>query len=815
MFWEEIRGVLRGLRKNLGFTTLTVGILALGMGASIAVFSIVNTVLLKPLPFPDADRVFTVWDVPPPQMNLGFDETPMHGLEFHFIAANTHAFEHVSAFQSDQFNLSGETDAERVDGIRASGDFFKVLGIQPRSGRTFLAEEDHPGKDHEVVISYNLWRRRFASDSALVGKTIRLNSEPYTVIGVMPEGFTFPRGAEMPKSFQFPKQAELWVPLALPSVPRGPSELALIARARPGISREQAATDLSRVNRRLIEQDSRWKGWSNFKLVPLRTQVEGDARPRLLMVAGAVLFVLLITCGNVSNLLLTRSLGRIKDFAVRSALGARRVDLIWQLLTESLLLALFGTALGLGLSAVIVNVVKNLFSPYLPRLIDAHLDISVVAFATGLAFFVGMLFGLFPALQMSGSNLIDYLKSREQKFSGQNIKTFRSALIAGQIALSLVLVIGAGLLVRSFIDLLRADPGFLSSQLMTMEVTLPAAKYSSSDAITAIYQRILDGLPAVPGIESAAVVKPLPLGGTQEETVFVINNRPPVRPEDTPIASYTIVSPDYFRTANVPLVRGRAFTDADDATAPPAVIISQEMARQFWPGEDPVGHLMGLPDPRWHNMTIVGVAGDVKKFALSDSPGPEMYVPYKQKPYPSMLTMSFVLRTNRDERSLSNELQQAVRSVDPELPVANVQSMAELVTRSMSPQRLSASVLSAFSAVALILAVVGIYGVISYMVNERNHEIGVRIALGAQKRDVLGLVFAQAARLVGAGLALGFVVAFSLTRLLTSFVFGIKAADPLTFTVAPLALLMAASVAIYLPARRASGIDPMNTLRNE
>jgi putative ABC transport system permease protein len=815
MFWEEVRGVLRGLRKNLGFTTLTGGILALGMGASIAVFSIVNTVLLKPLPFPDADRVFTIWDVPPPQMNLGFDETPLHGLEFHFIAANTHALEHVSAFQSDQFNLNGETDAERVDGIRASGEFFKVLGIQPRSGRTFLAEEDHPGKDHEVVISYNLWRRRFASDSALVGKTIRLNSEPYTVIGVMPEGFTFPRGAEMPKSFQFPKQAELWVPLALPSVPRGPSELALIARARPSISREQATTDLSRVNRTLIEQDSRWKGWSNFKLVPLRTEVEGDARPRLLMVAGAVLFVLLITCGNVSNLLLTRSLGRIKDFAVRAALGARRVDLIWQLLTESLLLALLGTAVGLVLSAGIVNTVKKLFSPYIPRLSDAHLDISVVGFATGLAFFVGILFGLFPALQMSGSNLIDYLKSREQKFSGQNIKTFRSALVAAQIALSLVLVIAAGLLVRSFIDLLRADPGFQSSHLITMEVTLPASKYASSDSITAIYQRILERLPAVPGIESAAVVKPLPLGGTQEETVFVINDRPPVRPEDTPIASYTIVSPDYFKTANVPLVRGRAFVDADAATAPPAVIISQEMARQFWPGEDPVGHLMGLPDPRWHNMTIVGVAGDVKKFALSDSPGPEMYVPYKQRPYPSMLTMSFVLRSNRDERSLSNELQQAVRSVDPELPVANVQSMAELVTRSMSPQRLSASVLSAFSAVALILAVVGIYGVISYMVNERNHEIGVRIALGAQKRDILGLVFAQAARLVGSGLALGFVVAFSLTRLLTSFVFGIKAADPLTFTVAPLALLMAASVAIYLPARRACGIDPMNTLRNE
>ena len=324
----------------------------------------------------------------------------------------------------------------------------------------------------------------------------------------------------------------MWVPLALPAVPRGPSELALIARSRPGISREQASADLSRVNRTMIEQDSRWKGWSNFKLVPLRTQVEGDARPRLLMVAGAVLFVLLITCGNVSNLLLTRSLGRIKDFAVRSALGARRVDLIRQLLTESLLLALLGSSFGLLLSAVIVNVVKKLFSPYIPRLSEAHLDLTVVGFATGLAFFVGLLFGVFPALQMSGSNLIDYLKSREQKFSGRSVKAFRSALVVGQIALSLVLVIGASLLVRSFIDLLKADPGFESTHLMTMEVTLPAAKYSDATAISSIYQRILERLPSVPGIESAAVVKPLPLGGTQEETVFVINNRPPVRPED-------------------------------------------------------------------------------------------------------------------------------------------------------------------------------------------------------------------------------------------------------------------------------------------
>jgi predicted permease len=813
MFWKEIRGVLRSLRNNLGFSTLTVGILALGMGASIAVFAIVNAVLLRPLPFPDADRVFAVWQIPPPQMNLGFDELPLHGREFQFIDTHNRAFEHVAAFKSDQFNLNGETNAERVDGIRASADFFKVLGIAPLSGRAFLAEEDHPGAEHEVVLSYNLWRRRFASDPALVGKTIRLNSESYAVIGIMPEGFMFPRGAEMPKSFQFPKQADLWVPLALASVPRGPSDLALIVRSRVGMSRVQASSDLLQVSDALVEQNPSFKGYINYKLVPLRNQMEGDAKPRLLMVAGAVLFVLLITCANVSNLLLTRSLGRIKDFAVRAALGARRVDLIRQLLTESLVLSLLGSTAGLLLSLLIIRAVQQLFSPYIPRLADTHLDLAVVVFATGLAFLVGVLFGVFPALQLSGSNLIEYLKSREQKYSGQSIKNFRNGLVAGQIALSLVLVTGAGLLVRSFIDLLKADPGFQSGQLMTMEVTLPASRYATSEAMAAVHQRILDALASVPGIQSAGVVKPLPLGGTQEETGFTIDGRPPVSQEATPMASYTIISPDFFKTANVPL-RGRAFSSADGPNAPLVVIVSQAMARQFWPGEDALGHAMSL-GTRYPHMTIIGVAGDVKKFALSDSPGPEMYVPYTQKPYPSMLTMSFVLRTNRDPLGMTNELQRAVKSVDPELPVANLQPMDELVSRSLSAQRLSASVLGVFSIVALILAVVGIYGVISYMVNERNHEIGVRIALGAQRQDVLRLVFSQATTLVATGLVCGFVAAVLLSRLLTSFVYGIKATDPLTFTIAPVALLMAASFAIYIPARRATGIDPMDTLRNE
>jgi putative ABC transport system permease protein len=812
---RDTRHSFRMLRKSAGFTCVAVLMLGLGMGASTAIFSIVEAVLLRPLPFPNAERIFAIWDVPPPQMHLGFGELPLHNKEFLFIGSHSRSLEGVAAFKSDEFNLNGESHSERIDGIRASGDFFRVIGVPPQFGRAFLAEEDQPGREHVVVVSHSLWRRRFAADPALVGKTVRLNSETYTVIGIMPEGFTFPRGAEMPKSMQFPKQAELWVPLALTAAYRGPSDLALVARARAGISPGQASADLREVNRELVESDPGWKGWANFKLVPLRAQVEGDSRPRLWMLAGAVVLVLFITCANVSNLFLARSLGRFKDFAVRAALGARRIDLVRQLLTESLLLALSGTVLGTLLSLVIVQAVKRSFLLYVPRLEQARLNLPVLAFAGGLTICVGILFGVFPALYMSGLPLADYLKSREQKHSSKGVNSFRQAMVAGQVGVSLVLVIGTGIFARSFINLLKTNPGFQAGHLITMEVTVPALKYSSPDAVTGVYQRILDRFATVPGIQSEGMVKPLPMSGSQEETVFTIENRPPVKPEDLPSASYTIVSPDYFRAAVVPILSGRAFTEADNAQAPWVTIVSESFARQFWPGQDPVGQRVKLPASWYPGMTIVGVAADVKKFALSDAPAPEMYVPYKQKPYPSLLTMSVVLRTTLTASSLANELREGVKSVDPELAVANLQPMEELVSLSMSAQRLSASVLGAFSAAALILTVIGIYAVVAFMVNERTCEIGIRLALGAQRSDILRLIFGQGTPLVGWGVAIGLTVALCLTRLLSSFVFGITATDPATFVLAPALLVMASSLAIYIPARRASRVDPVNSLRSE
>jgi putative ABC transport system permease protein len=813
--FQDARHSFRMLRKSPGFSCIAILMLGLGMGASTAIFSIVDAVLLRPLPFPNAERIFAIWDVPPPQMHLGFGELPLHNKEFLFIGSHSRSLEGAAAFKSDEFNLNGESNSERIDGIRASGDFFRVIGVPPQIGRAFLAEEDQPGREHVVVIGHSLWRRRFAADPGLVGKTIRLNSETYTVIGVMPEGFTFPRGAEMPKSMQFPKQADLWVPLALPADYRGPSDLALLARSRANISVEQAESDLGEVNRELVESDPRFKGWSNFKLVPLRAQVEGDSRSRLLMLAGAVVLVLFISCANVSNLFLARSLGRFKDFAVRAALGARRVDLVRQLLTESLLLAFGGTVLGTLLSIVIVQAVRKSFLLYVPRLEQAHLNLPVLAFAGGLTICVGILFGVFPALHMSGLPLADYLKSREQKHSSRGVNSFRRAMVVGQVGVSLVLVFGTGIFARSFINLLKTDPGFQAGHLITMEVTLPALKYSSPEAVTSVYQRILDGLPTVPGIQSAGMVKPLPMSGSQEETVFTIENRPPVKQENLPIASYTIVSPDYFRAAAVPILSGRAFTEADNAQAPWVAIVSESFARQFWPGQDPLGQRIKLPASWYPGMTIVGVVADVKKFSLSDSPGPEMYVPYQQKPYPSLLTMSIVLRTTLPASSLANALREGVRSVDPELAIANVQPMEELVSLSMSAQRLSASVLGAFSAAALILTVIGIYAVVAFMVNERTSEIGIRLALGAQRADILRLIFGQGAPLVGWGLTIGLMLALGLTRLLSSFVFGITATDPTTFVLAPALLVMAASLAIYIPASRASRVDPMNSLRSE
>jgi putative ABC transport system permease protein len=813
--FRDVQYGFRILRKAPGFFCLATVMLALGLGASTAIFSIVDAVLLKPLPFPDSQRIFTVWDVPPPQMRLGFDEIPMHNNEFLFIHSHGHAFQSVAAFKSDEFNLNGDSDTQRVDGVRASGEFFRAIGVAPQIGRTFLPEEDQPGKEHVVVLSHRLWRTRFAADPSIVGKNIRVNSESYTVTGVMPEGFTFPRGAEMPKSMQFPRQAELWVPLALPSSYRGPSDLALVARSRPEISLDQARADLSQINRELLEEDSRWKGWANFKLIPLRSQVEGDSRPRLLMLAGAVVLVLFITCANVSNLFLARTLGRFKDFAVRSALGARRIDLIRQLLAESLLLAFAGSVSGVLVAALIVHLVKQNFVAYVPRLEQAQLDLPVLVFAVGLTFCVGILFGVFPALYMSGLPLADYLKSREQKHSGRGVNSFRRAMVVGQVALSLLLVIGTGILARSFINLLRAEPGFQADQLSTMEVTIPALKYSSPEATTGIYQRLLDRLDQIPGIQAAGLVRPLPMSGTQEETVFTIEGRPPVRPENLPIASYTIASPGYFRAAAIPILNGRVFTEADDAHAPWVVIISETFARQFWPGQNPVGQRIKLPASFYPAMTVVGVVEDVKKFALSDSPGPEMYVPYKQKPYPSMVTVSMVLRTTREGASLTNELREAVKSVDPELAIANQQPMTELVSRSMSAQKLSASVLAAFSIAALLLTGMGIYAVIAFLVNERTYEIGIRLALGAQRTHILKLIFGQGSPLLGWGLALGLMLALCMAQLMGAFVFGINALDPMTFILAPGLLVFAGSLAIYLPARRASRVDPLDSLRSE
>ena len=812
---RDLQYGLRLLRKSLGFTGLSIAMLALGMGASTAMFSIVNAVLLKPLPFPNPERLFAVWDVPPPQMHLGFGEIPLHFRETQYIGAHGRALESAAAFKSDEFNLNGDSGTERVDGIRATADFFRVVSVPTMLGRPFRAEEDQPGKEHVVVIGYSLWRRKLASDPAIVGKVIRLNSEAYTIIGVMPDGFTFPRGAEMPKSMQFPRQAELWVPLALPPAYRGPSDLALIARSRPGISIEQVRSDLQEMNREWLEQEPGWKGWSNFKLVPLRAQTEGDARPRLLMLAAAVILVLFITAANVSSLFLARSLGRFKDFAVRTALGARRVDLVRQLLAESLLLALSGTLVGMGLAITILRVVKSAFSSYIPRLALAEVDLRVLLFAAGMAFAVGILFGVFPALYVSGLPLSDYLKSREQKYSGKGVHSFRKAMVIGQVGLSLLLVIGTGILARSFVNLLKSDPGFQAEHLVTLEVTVPALKYSTPDTLSAAYQRILDKLPSTPGIQSAGLVKPLPMSGTQEETVFTIENRPPIKPENLPIASYTIVSPDYFAAAHVPMLSGRAFTDADDSKSPWVVIISQSFARQFFPNQDPIGQRVKLPASWYPGMTVVGVAADVKKFALSDSPGPEMYVPYKQKPYPAMQTVSVVLRTSRSASALTEDLRKNVASVDPELAVANVQPMDEIVAQSLSAQRLSASVLGAFSLAALALTVLGIYALIAFTVTERIYEMGIRLALGAQKADIVRLIFGDGTPLVAWGVGIGLVLSLAASRFIRGFVYGIAPLDPITFVVAPALLLLAAGFAIYLPARRASHVDPVVSLKSE
>ncbi len=818
--FADVRFALRMLRKSRGFTAVAILTLALGIGASTAVFSLVDAVLLKPLPFPHAERIVFPWRLPKRGLNLGFDTYPWGRVDFLFFSRESKAFEALGAFLSDSFDLTGSGEPVRVDGLRASAGFFPALGVSPALGRTFTDQEDRPGNEHEVVLGDALWRQRFGADPRILGRAIDLNGTPYTVIGVMPRGFAFPRANEMPNVFTFAPQVQLWVPLALDrrstSIPNEPDELAILGRIKPGITLAQAQADMNIMGKELESNRRNGQGWFNSNVTPLTRQAAGDTRQPLLLILAAVGVVLLIACSNVASLLLTRSLNRKRELTVRAALGAGASRLVRQLLTESLVLASVGGLMGIFVAKAAIYIVKIFDPSSIPRLGEAGLDIRVLLFAFGVTLLTGVLFGMAPAIGATRENLVESLKDGGRR-AGSNpaAQRTRNSLLVSQIALALVLVIATGLLTRTFYRLLSVDPGFHPAHALTFELTLPSSKYPDQAHIIPVYQQVLHRLQSLPGVQSAGLTEIVPLDGATESTAIRFSEHPPTSTLDIPMANYTMVSPGYFSAVGTPILRGRPFLDSDTANSMPVAIISAALAKKYWRGQDPIGKEIAPRSLAFPTETIVGIAADVKRLSLREAPPPEMYVPYTQKVWPSLLTMDVVLRTTQDPASVAAGARQAIHSVDPDLPIANVKTLNDLVDDSVAQPRFAMLLLGAFGGLALLLAMIGMYGVISYNVAQRTQEIGIRIALGAQRRNIFEMVLGHGLRLAVLGIAIGLAAAFAVTQVMTSFLYGIQATDPFTFTAVALLLVLVALFACYIPARRAMRVDPMVALRYE
>jgi predicted permease len=816
---EDIRFSLRLLRKSSGFTLTVILLLGLGIGASTAVFSLVDAVLLKPLPYFDPGRIVMPWIRPPQGINIGgFDKFPWDPTQFHAVEKETQTYRYLGAFESANFNLTGAGDPALLEGLKVSWGFFPALGVSPSIGRIFTPQEDQPGHEREVLLSNAVWRERFQADPGIVGRTIDLDGTPYAVVGVMPAGFSFPHANEMPADFSFPREAQVWVPAAMPAVtPRfTPSELAIVARLQPGVSVAQAQANMDVYATRMDRLFPKAKGWFNSTVTPLQQQVAGDSARSLLLMLSAVGAVLLIVCFNVASLLLTRAIDRSREFTLRAALGAGRRRILRQLLTESLLLSGAGGAAGLGIGLAGLWLVRNYGPASIPRLHEAQPDLRVFAFTLLVTLLTGIAFGLAPALGATRIDLVASLREGGQKSgSASHQPRLRNALVVVQIAMALVLVIASGLLTRTFIQLLQVDAGFRAEHVLTFELSLPSTRYPGRQRIAQFYQQALPRLRAVAGVDSAAITEAVPMGDAPEATVVRVPDHPQVTGNAAPMVDYTIASPDLFATLGTSFVRGRDFRDSDTDDAPGVTVINLAMAKRYWPNEDAIGKKVIIPAHPDRPLFVVGIVADTKHSSLRETPAPEMFVPYTQDAWPSMAIMQVVLRSRAAPDSVMGGARDALRSIDSGLPIARVTTLSAMTDSVLSPERFSMVLLGFFGAFSLLLAAVGIYGAISYSVGRQTREIGIRMALGAQRESVFRAVLGHGLRLAAVGIGCGLVAALGVGQALTSYLYGVKGYDPLTFAVVSLVLALVAALAGVLPARRAASIDPMQALRTE
>ncbi len=811
IFWEtlakDLRQGVRSLLRTPGFTATAVLALALGIGASTAIFSVVEAVLLRPLPYRDPGRLVVV-------MHHG--DNPVAPANFLDWRRQATAYERMGAADFWVPNLTDGDFPESVQAVRLTSDVLVLLGVRPRLGRLFRADEENPGRDHTAVLSDALWRRRFASDPAVLGRSIHLNGEAYTVVGVMPPGFEFPPF--------WATGTELWAPLALNerAASRDGQSLRLFARLKPGVPLPGARAEMASITARLERQ---YPGSNrDVTVTPLDELVVGKVRPALLVLLAAVACVLLIACANVAHMLLARATTRQKEIALRGALGAGRARILRHLLTESLILGAAGGAAGLLLAAGGIRALLALGPQHLPRLDTIGLDLQVLAVTLGLSLSTGVAFGLAPALQASRRDPARALSEGERgSTEGAGRSRLRGVLVGSEVALALVLLIGAGLMIRSFLALQRIDPGFDSRGVLTMMVSVAGSPESAPGKRAAFYQEMTHRVEALPGVVSASAINHLPLAGDLWGWSFTIAGRPTPAPGESPDAAYRVVLPGYFRTMGIPLVQGRDLAATDRLDAPGVVVINRWMADRYWPGQNPLGQRItfqnGQPNPTW--LTVVGVAKNTVRDEWIAKPWAETYLPFLQTPTYLERTstnyayLTLVVRASGDPAGLAPSVRSAIRSIDRSVTISAVQTMDRVVEEATARPRFYLLLLATFAAIALALAAVGIFGVMSYAVSRRTHEIGIRLALGAQASDVHRLVIGQGMATALSGAAAGLAAALLLTRLMGSLLYGVGTTDPATFVLVSLVLTAVALLASWVPARRATRIHPLEAIRHD
>lgn len=802
---QDIRFALRQLKRNSGFSAIAVITLALGIGANTAIFSVVNAVLLRPLPFPDPSRIMMVWHTPPQKSFPGVKRFVVSPANFLDWRRENHVFEQMAAIGFHPFNLTGNGQPESVLGAKVSANFFSVLRVRPELGRAFVADDDQPGRGNVVILTDAFWRSHFGADRNVLGKTIRMDDQAYTVIGVL--------SAE----FSFPFQAQLSSPLAWTDkerVVRGNHNYLVIARLQSGVSQKQAQAEMDTISNRLAQQyPADNAGWGAAVVPFAISLLNGSVRSALLVLLGAVGFVLLIACTNVANLTLAKALGRRKEIAIRTVLGATRLRVIRQVLSETVLLSLAGGAFGLVLAHFLVDGIAAFLAPQLPFPVTIGLDPWILAFTLTISVLTGILAGLAPSWHFAKSNLNISLKQGLGKTDSDSGGRARNVFVVAEVALSLVLLIGAGLTLRTLYLLRNVNPGFDPHHVLTSPLAISEKKYDSAERQTGFFDNVLELVRALPAVDSAGAVDSLPFQGGSTQPI-IAEGQPVVPMADQPEVPVRVITPGYLRAMRIPLLQGRDLSDADRAGSQPVILVSEAFAKRFWPRDNPLGKHVTLTFSPGPSSEVVGVVGDVKIRGLADTRAIGMvYEAMNQKG--SVRGMVLTVRTRTAPASLISAVTDAVHHVDREEPLVQIVTMETVAEQSLGQQKLSMVLLGAFAGLALLLCAVGLYGVVSYSVGKRRHEIGIRMALGAQKSDVFRMVVGQGLRLALVGVIFGVFGGFVLTRFLASLLYGVAPTDPLTFIVVSLILTTVAVAASYVPARRATKVDPMVALRYE